>query len=212
MSGRRSPWSGAVALGATVVVGAWLVHDGTHGTLPPAPSAGQAFADGAIRPAGLSGTPMARSVPVRISIPAIGVNAPVTGVGLDGSGHLATPPDRERNLAGWYQGGVTPGQRGTALLVGHVDTTAGPAVFYPLGALRRGERIDVVRADGSTAWFVVDAIEVYDKTAFPDHRVYGRAPDPQLRLITCGGGFTKGRGYHGNVVVYAHLTGHRGAA
>ncbi|MDH6121494.1 sortase (surface protein transpeptidase) [Kitasatospora sp. GAS204A] len=212
MSGRRSPWSGAVALGATVVVGAWLVQDGTHGTLPPAPSPAQALADGAIHPAALSGTPMARSVPVRISIPAIGLNAPVTGVGLDGASHLATPPDHERNLAGWYQDGVTPGQRGTALLVGHVDTAAGPAVFYGLGALRRGERIDVVRADGGTAWFVVDAIDVYDKSAFPDHRVYGRAPDAQLRLITCGGGFSKGRGYQGNVVVYAHLTGHRGVA
>ncbi|MCX4748748.1 class F sortase [Kitasatospora sp. NBC_01287] len=195
-----------------VVVGAWLVQDGSRGAPPPAPSPAEGFADGAIRPAALSGTPMAASVPVRISIPAIGVNAPVTKVGLDGGGHLATPSDRERNLAGWYQGGVTPGQRGTALVVGHVDTASGPAVFYGLGALHRGDRIDIARADGGTAWFMVDAIEVYDKSAFPDHRVYGRSPDPQLRLITCGGGYRKGQGYRGNVVVYAHLTGHRAAA
>ncbi|MGF1431152.1 class F sortase [Kitasatospora sp. LaBMicrA B282] len=195
-----------------VVVGAWLVQDGAHGGLPPLPSPAQALVDGVIHPAALSGTPMAASAPVRVRIPGIGVDAPVAGVGLDGAGHLATPPDTDRNLAGWYRSGVTPGQRGTALLVGHVDTASGPAVFYGLGALRRGERIDVLRADGSTAWFMVDAVEVYAKSAFPSHQVYGRAPDAQLRLITCGGGFRRGEGYLGNVVVYAHLTGHRARA
>ncbi|WP_329580574.1 class F sortase [Kitasatospora sp. NBC_01250] len=211
MGRQRSPWSAAVALGATVVVGAWLVQDGSRGSLPPAPSAAEAGEDGAIRPAALSGTPMRASEPMRVRIPAVGVDAPVTGVGLDGEGHLATPPDNRRNLAGWYRDGVTPGQRGTALLVGHVDTAAGPAVFYGLGALHRGDQVDVARQDGTTAWFVVDAVDVYDRSDFPDHRVYGQAPDAQLRLITCGGGFTKGQGYHGNVVVFAHLTGHRGA-
>ncbi|GAA1242789.1 class F sortase [Kitasatospora nipponensis] len=191
-----------------MVVGAWLVQDGSTPHLPPAPSAAQAQGAGVGHP-GVSGTPMSASGPVRITIPAIGVDAPVTGVGLDGEGHLATPPDHERNLAGWYRDGVTPGQRGTALLAGHVDTDRGPAVFYGLGALHRGDRIDVLRQDRSTAWFLVDAVEVYDRAAFPDRRVYGATPDPQLRLITCGGGYAKGRGYLGNVVVYAHLTGHR---
>lgn len=155
---------------------------------------------------------MTASGPSRIKIPTLGVDAPVTGLGLDPEGHLATPPDGDRNLAGWYRGGVTPGQTGTALMAGHVDTASGPAVFYGLGALHRGDRIDVLRQDGSTAWFVTDAVEVYAKSAFPDRQVYGRAADPQLRLITCGGTFTKGQGYQGNVVVYAHLIGSRRAA
>ncbi|MGC0316312.1 class F sortase [Kitasatospora acidiphila] len=209
-TGHRSPWPGAALLGAAMVAGAWLVQDGLHGSPPPAPAPAEALGAGGVRPAGLSGTPMGRSRPARISIPAIGVDAPIAGVGLDPEGHLATPPDQDRNLAGWYQAGVTPGQRGTALLAGHVDTATGPAVFHGLGALRRGDRIDVLRDDRSTAWFTVDGVEVYPRTAFPDQQVYGQAPDPQLRLITCGGGYRKGDGYQGNVVVYAHLAGHRG--
>lgn len=193
-----------------MVVGAWLVQDGSGAGLPPSPSAAEGLAGGAAR-AVLSGTPMAASGPTRISIPAIGVDAPVTGLGLDGGGHLDTPPDTDRNLAGWYRGSVTPGQSGTALMAGHVDTASGPAVFYGLGALHRGDRIDVSRQDGSTAWFVTDAVEVYPKSAFPDRQVYGRAADPQLRLITCGGPYTKGAGYQGNLVVYAHLAGSRRA-
>ncbi|WP_280725763.1 class F sortase [Kitasatospora sp. MAA4] len=191
-----------------MVVGAWLVQDGSGPGLPPSPSAAEAPAAGPAR-AALSGTPLAASAPTRIGIPSIGVDAPVAGLGLDPDGHLATPSDQDRNLAGWYRAGVTPGQSGTALMVGHVDTAAGPAVFYGLGSLHRGDRIDVSRRDGGTAYFVVDALEVYAKTAFPDRQVYGRAADPQLRLITCGGAFAKGRGYQGNLVVYAHLVGSR---
>ncbi|MCC9308539.1 class F sortase [Kitasatospora sp. RB6PN24] len=209
--GHRSPWSGAVLLGAAVVAGAWLVRDGVHGAPPPAPAPAQAPGAGGVRAPGTTGDPMGRSRPVRISIPAIGVDAPVTGVGLDPEGHLATPPAQDRNLAGWYQDGVTPGQRGTALLAGHVDTATGPAVFHGLGALHRGDRIDVLRDDRSTARFTVDGIEVYPRTAFPDQQVFGQAPDPQLRLITCGGGYRKGDGYQANVVVYAHLAGRRAA-
>ncbi|MFE0460968.1 class F sortase [Kitasatospora sp. NPDC058965] len=211
VGGQRGPWSSAVVLAAAVLLGAHLVHDGTGGHRPPAPAPDQAPEDG-VTAAALSGTPMSAADPVRLRIPAIGVDAPVTGVGLDPQGHLATPPDGERNLAGWYRAGTAPGQRGTALLAGHVDTAGGPAVFYGLGALHRGDRIDVLRADRTTAWFVVDAVAVYDRSAFPDRKVYGRAPDPQLRLITCGGQYTKGSGYQGNLVVFAHLTGHRETA
>ncbi|PYC84434.1 class F sortase [Streptomyces tateyamensis] len=197
-----------MVLAAAVLLGAWLVHDGTTAHHPPAPAVDQA-PDDTVPAAALSGTPMAAADPVRLRIPAIGVDAPVTGVGLDRDGHLATPVETDRNLAGWYRAGITPGQRGTALLAGHVDTAGGPAVFYGLGSLHRGDRIDVERADRSTAWFVVDAVAVYDRAAFPDRKVYGQAPDPQLRLITCGGQYTKGKGYQGNLVVFAHLTGHR---
>ncbi len=114
-----------------------------------------------------------------------------------------------RNLAGWYEAGTTPGETGTAIVAGHVDNADGPAVFYRLGALKRGDRVEVDRRDGTVALFTVDAVEVYSARDFPDDKVYGAAPRPELRVITCGGGYSKTTGYQGNVVVFAHLTGSR---
>jgi len=94
-------------------------------------------------------------------------------------------------------------------VAGHVDNAEGPAVFYDLGALAKGHTIEVDRRDGSVAVFTVDAVEVYDARAFPDEKVYGAADRPELRVITCGGGYSKKTGYRGNVVVFAHLTGSR---
>jgi hypothetical protein len=94
-------------------------------------------------------------------------------------------------------------------VAGHVDNADGPAVFYDLGALTKGRTIEVDRRDGSVAVFTVDAVEVYDAGAFPDQKVYGAADRPELRVITCGGGYSKQTGYRGNVVVFAHLTGSR---
>ncbi|WP_371481275.1 class F sortase [Kitasatospora sp. NBC_00315] len=195
----RGGWPGALAVGGALVLGAWMLHDGGR-VLPPAPGSAQAgFGAVSVVP------PLGPSVPTRIRIPAVRLDAPVTGLGLDGAGHLQPPPDDDRNLAGWYRGAVTPGQRGTAILAGHVDTRSGPAVFYSLGALHRGDRIEITRADGSIAGFQIYAIEVYDKQHFPDDRVYGQAGDAQLRVITCGGGFSRADGYEGNVVAYAFL-------
>ncbi|WP_030266807.1 class F sortase [Streptomyces sp. NRRL B-24484] len=147
------------------------------------------------------------SDPVRLRIPAVGVNAPMTRLDLDPAGALQPPPADRPDLAGWYGGGASPGSSGTAVLAGHVDTRTGPAVFFRLGALTKGRTVEVDRADGRTAVFTVDAVEVYDKKSFPDGKVYGNAGGrPELRLITCGGGFTKRTGYLGNVVVYATLS------
>ncbi|MGG8406196.1 sortase domain-containing protein, partial [Streptomyces sp. 12297] len=96
---------------------------------------------------------------------------------------------------------------GTAVVAGHVDHAGGRAVFYELGALRRGAAIEVTRGDGRTAVFTVDAVEVYGAKGFPDRKVYGPAARAELRVITCGGGFSPRTGYRGNVVVFAHLTG-----
>jgi sortase (surface protein transpeptidase) len=149
---------------------------------------------------------MGFSKPTRIRIARIGVDAPVTEVGLDAAGNLPAPSADDRNLAGWYQQSAAPGTAGNAVLDGHVDTLRGPAVFYGLGALHKGDTIDVLRADQSTAEFTADAIEVYPKNAVPSDRVYGDTNQPQLRLITCGGKYTKSTGYQGSVVVYAHLS------
>ncbi|MFI6446105.1 class F sortase [Kitasatospora sp. NPDC050543] len=188
-----------------------MLNDGGHGALPPTPGAAQAlgFAPVSTVP------PLGPSAPTRIRIPAVRLDAPVTGLGLDSEGHLQPPPAAEVNLAGWYRDGATPGQRGTAIMAGHVDNQRGPAVFYHLGALRRGDQVEVVRQDRATAVYQIYAIEVYDKKHFPDAKVYGRAADAQLRLITCGGDFSEKNGYGGNVVAYAYLvhtsTGGQGA-
>ncbi|MFJ2579788.1 class F sortase [Kitasatospora aureofaciens] len=198
----RSPWPGTLAAGAAIVLGAWLLHGGGTGAPPPAPAAGQAlsgFAPVSVIP------PLGPSAPTRIRIPAVRLDAPVTGLGLDADGHLQAPPVTDRNLAGWYRDGATPGQRGTAIIAGHVDTKTGPAVFYHLGALHRGDRIEFVRADGATAVYQLYAIEVHDRKDFPDDRVYRQADDAQLRVITCGGAYSEEHGYEGNVVAYGFL-------
>ncbi|WP_199548980.1 class F sortase [Streptomyces sp. N35] len=202
-----------VAIAAVTVLalgcGVWLLQHGTASTPPPQPSAAQA-ADGGGPPAQEAGAPaLPPSPPTRITIPSIKVDAPLTGLGLTKDGSLEVPPAARRDLAGWYESGTTPGDRGTAIVAGHVDNAEGPSVFYALGALKKGQTVEVRRTDGRTAVFTVDAVEVYDSRAFPDDKVYGAAKRPELRVITCGGGYSKKTGYLGNVVVFAHLTGVR---
>lgn len=142
----------------------------------------------------------------RVRIPAIRVDAPVMPVGLDVDGWVDAPPPDDANLAGWFTGAVSPGEKGTAVVVGHVDNTRGPAVFYGLGALKKGNKVEVLRKDGKTAVFEIYGIEVFAKSNFPGDRVYNSKGTPELRVITCGGGFSKQHGYDGNVVVFARLS------
>ena len=200
--------SGNTAIAAVTVAalcsGAWLLLGGNGEQAPPQPSA----AEGRLNPAeaALGAPALPPSPPDRIRIPSIRVNAPLTGLGLTKSGSLDVPPAKEKNLAGWYEAGTTPGETGTAIVAGHVDNADGPAVFYRLGALKKGSRIEVDRRDGGVAEFTVDAVEVYKAKDFPDEKVYGAAKRPELRVITCGGGYSKTTGYQGNVVVFAHLS------
>ncbi|MER6131842.1 class F sortase [Streptomyces sp. NPDC001815] len=187
--------------------GALLLHRGAQTQAPPQPSPAQARAGAHVdRPAAAA---LPSSPPERIRIPSIGVDAPVMGLGLSPRGSLDVPPAARKNLAGWYEAGTAPGARGSAIVAGHVDNTEGPAVFFRLGALEKGSTIEVRRRDGRVALFSVDAVEVYDARAFPDEKVYGAARRPELRVITCGGGYSPATGYRGNVVVFAHLTGSR---
>ncbi|MEU5717398.1 class F sortase [Streptomyces sp. NPDC020403] len=198
-------------VGITALCGLWLVQNGAATrTEPPRPAAAEAFAAGpAPRPGARAAAPLPRSAPVRIRIPRIGVDAPMVRLGLRADGSLEVPPARDRNLAGWFAKGTPPGAKGTAIVAGHVDDAEGPSVFYALGSLKKGDGVEVDRGDGSTAVFAVDAVEVYANDDFPDRRVYGPSPDASLRLITCGGGFSRRTGYQGNVVAYAHLAGVR---
>ncbi|MFF7754835.1 class F sortase [Streptomyces sp. NPDC007971] len=150
--------------------------------------------------------PLPRSRPTSLRIPSLGVDAPVTGVGLDRDRQLETPPIDRAKLVGWYRGGPTPGESGTAVAVGHRDTSTGPAVFAALAQVKPGKLIEARRADGRSAVYTVDRVKVYDKVGFPDEEVYGATGRPELRVLTCGGLFSRRTGYTSNVVVFAHLT------
>ena len=152
--------------------------------------------------------PLARSAPVKIGIPRIGVNAPVMKLGRDADGTVQVPPLAAHNLAGWYRYGPSPGQPGPAVILGHVDSTTGISVFYYLKNLHAGDTVDVTLADGTVAAFTVDGLQKVAKDAFPTASVYGKSGDPSLRLITCGGPFDQATGhYTDNIIVYAHLIG-----
>ncbi|MEV0317981.1 class F sortase [Streptomyces sp. NPDC050658] len=155
-----------------------------------------------------------RSEPRRIVIPRIGVDAPLTPVGLDRARRLMPPPLDRPALAGWYTGAPTPGSAGTAVTVGHLDSATGPAVFHRLHRLRPGDRLDVRRGDGRTAVFRVDAVRTYAKSAFPTVEVYAprHGNRPELRTITCAGPYDPATGYASNVVVFSHLAGVRPTA
>ncbi|MFJ8494541.1 class F sortase [Streptomyces sp. NPDC094038] len=203
---------GDTAIAAVTVMalgsGVWLLGPGLGPQdAPPQPSAAEGRPDPGEERLGAPALPP--SPPTRIRIPAIRVNAPLMGLALTPTGSLDVPPAGQKNLAGWYEAGTTPGETGTAIVAGHVDNTEGPAVFYDLGALRRGATIELDRKDKSVAVFSVDAVEVYQARDFPDEKVYGAANRPELRVITCGGGYSRTTGYQGNVVVFAHLTDSR---
>ena len=146
--------------------------------------------------------PVAR--PVALTIPIIGVRTELMYLGLTSDGAMQVPPLTMSSVAGWYRGSPRPGAIGSAIIVGHVDTIGGPAVFFRLDTLRRGDKIYVTRADGTLVEFRVTAVQKYLKDHFPTETVYGPTPDAELRLITCGGVFDKATGHYlSNIVVYA---------
>ncbi|WP_416974951.1 class F sortase [Streptomyces sp. 4F14] len=154
--------------------------------------------------------PLTAALPQRIDIPELGVQAPVVARGLDAHGAIDAPPYDQVGVVGWYAAGVTPGARGTALLVGHVDTETRPAVFYKLSTVQPGETVRVVRGDGKVAEFTVDDVEVVRRDRFDAQQAYGTRESgrAELRLITCGGTFDRvSRSYTANVIVSAYLTG-----
>jgi LPXTG-site transpeptidase (sortase) family protein len=146
----------------------------------------------------------ASAPPARILIPSIGVDAPVTPVGLDRNRALELPPLSEPNLAGWYDQSPRPGQAGPSVIAGHVDSTTGPSVFFNVKNLRPGDKIAVRDAGRRTHTYRVQWIQEASKSAFPTKAVYGDVPYPALRLITCGGPFDAATGHYlDNIVVYA---------
>jgi sortase (surface protein transpeptidase) len=176
----------------------------------PAPAVSAAGSTG-IKPA--SGTKTAKgpvlrkSPPVAVSIPAIGVKSKLLHLGLNADGTLQVPSlTTSAGEAAWYKYSVTPGQTGASVIEGHVDSYAGPAVFYRLGALRPGNQVNVALADGVTAVFRVTGVREYAKDKFPAQTIYAKTDYAALRLITCGGDFDSATGHYlSSIVVYATL-------
>ncbi|MFE0723909.1 class F sortase [Streptomyces rochei] len=162
-------------------------------TAPPADGAG-----GAVRP-------LARSVPVGLRIPAIGVDTPVMRLGLAADGTVEVPPVTEDDVAGWYRHSPTPGRTGPSVLLGHVTVGShGDGVFRRLARLHRGDRVEARLANGTVAGFAVTEVRTVAKADFPTDDVYGDVDRPELRLITCGGP-RSGEEYRDNVIVFAEL-------
>ena len=203
-----------------MALAAVLVAAAACAPVPPHPSSGQTVTEGPTSqmpappwwappspeaaPTPATAAPMAASVPVRVVVPAIGVDSPLMNLGLNADGTMQVPPTAFP--AGWYTGAPTPGERGPAVIAGHVDLNGAHAVFHDLAALRVGDTVTVARADGSVATFRITAVQQYPKDAFPTDAVYGDTAGPELRLITCGGDFNRATGHFvDNIVVYAAM-------
>ena len=146
-----------------------------------------------------NGFPFSR--PIHISIPAIGVSAPVSELGLNADGTVQVPTDFA--VPGWYKYGQSPGQTGSAVILGHVDNYHGPAVFFYINRLKGGDHVVVNLADHRTVTFKVIGVDMYSKSNFPSALVYGPRHYPSLQLVTCGGVFDHQTGHYlSNIVVY----------
>ncbi|MEQ8145186.1 class F sortase [Streptomyces sp. OP7] len=193
------------AMAACVVAGCGGGHDApdpqrSGATGPPgtrAPAVGSSV-DGP--------RPLARSVPVGLEIPAIGVDTPVMRLGLAPDRTVEVPPITADDRAGWYRHSPTPGQRGPSVVLGHVTVGSyGDGVFRHLARLRRGDGITVRLENGTVARFAVTSVRTVAKADFPTEAVYGDVDRPELRLITCGGPL-EGDEYRDNVIVFAALS------
>jgi sortase (surface protein transpeptidase) len=198
-------WVAAAVLvvtgGVSLTVG---LRGSDHALPPPSPSI-TARAAAVPTPRVATALTTARSVPLTLSIPAIGVSVPVGTLGLDPDGTVQVPSGTQQ--PGWFDLGPTPGQLGSAVLLGHVDSYLGPGVFFELRTLAAGDQVDVGLSDGVTAQFTVNAVAQYSKQQFPSQRVYGSDGSSELQLVTCGGVFDHQTGsYLSNVVVYSSLT------
>jgi LPXTG-site transpeptidase (sortase) family protein len=205
----RRPWAAVTGLlGVVVLCGAaaglaWASHTGRPATPPtgtpplvPVPQGKWAAAP----------SPTATSVPrpTALEIPAIGVKTRLIRLGLTAAGTLQVPSTT--TVAGWYTGSPRPGETGAAVIAGHIDSYAGPGVFYRLKDLKRGDLVYVQRGRGTLAVFKVTAVRMFPKSRFPRAAVYGPVPDAELRLITCGGTFDPATGHYlSNVIVFASL-------
>ncbi|GHB21021.1 hypothetical protein GCM10010331_03910 [Streptomyces xanthochromogenes] len=202
MSRTRAARSAAATL-LVLAVGITAAGCGSE-TPKPTPPPSVSAASSAPAPAKAAAA-LPASRPVRVEIPAAGVDAsPILDLGLAADGTVEVPSVADAERIGWYDKGVTPGQKGPAVLIGHFDTVKGPAVLRNVSEVEVGDTVSVTRADGRTAKFRVRALEQVDKKTFPTQKVYGDTDRPELRIITCGGELTGGH-RPDNIILYADL-------
>lgn len=219
---RASRWSTVVLL---LLVGIFVVRLSSEGqlVLPPQPAGAESAVSDADRDADSVPMPRPAGTAARAAPPAglhrdpdpypLGTRRRAHDARVAGPGGLdRRAAARQTGSGGPLPGSVTPGEQGTSVIVGHVDTGRGPAVFYDLGRLAKNSRVEVARADGTTAVFTVYGVKGFTKRGFPAASVYRPTGAPELRLITCGGAFSEKTGYQGNVVAFARLTETRKAA
>ncbi len=188
------PWSGSGSVAASRGPSSLLPTGGTVGFPVAAPAVSPSRVHHESQVAGAR----------RLTIPGINLSASIVPIGLQPDGSLAAPGDF--SVAGWYAGGVAPGEPGPAVIVGHVDSHLGPAVFFRLHKLVPGQSVVIQTANGATLTFIVERIEQHPRDRFPTAEVYGATNQRALRLITCGGEFDRSaRSYRDNIVVFARL-------
>ena len=209
----RRWWAAAVVL---LLIGAWSLTVGLlgHHGPPPVAAAGPQIASppavvhrapppSAPRPAKPSQA-LARSLPVALRIPAIGVSVSLGTLGLNPDRTVQVPTNYQQ--PGWFRLGPSPGEVGSAVILGHVDDLEGPAVFFRLGSLKVGDKVEVSLANGVLAHFKVTNLATYPKTQFPANQVYSSHGYSALQLVTCGGAFDDRTGHYlSNVVAYTTL-------
>ena len=141
------------------------------------------------------------SPPVKVALPAVGLSARVVPVGLTNARHVKMP---RPSVAGWYRPGQASGAHQPTVLVGHVDSDHGPAVFYRLSGVRSGQTVQMTRADGSVSRYVISRLTVVSKSDFPSPAVFGSTRRAVIRLITCTGPFSSLTGYADSLIVWGH--------
>lgn len=188
----------------TAVLGQRSAPEPAEATAPVAPVVVNGPADLPVP----RGNVLPTATPTAISIPSIGARSVLNQVGLNPDGTLEVPaPGPRYDEAAWYRDSAEPGTIGPAVVLGHIDSAeSGPSVFFDLGRVKSGDRIDVNRSDGTVATFLVDSVSRFAKDAFPSRSVYGTTERAELRVITCSGSFDAATGdYRDNTVVFAHL-------
>jgi sortase (surface protein transpeptidase) len=191
----------ALTLAAVVCLLMWGARSApeSQATEPSAPTTATSEA---AAPVAETPAAVAPALPVALSIPSIAVRTHLIRLGLQKDGTVEVPTDPA--LAGWFQRGPPPGAKGSSVILGHVDSTSGPAVFYRLRELQPGDRLAVRLDDGTTVSFRVHSIATYANEDFPAKKVYGRTGRAELNLVTCGGAYDSANGgYQSNVVVNA---------
>ncbi|MCK2238340.1 MULTISPECIES: class F sortase [unclassified Crossiella] len=193
---------------AGLVLAAMVLLTGCGAPAPAAgpPPAAPAGSSASAPPEATEVAVLARSTPTRVRVPKIGADSSLVSLGLNKDQTVQVPPITQPMQAGWYDGAPTPGEKGPAIVLGHVDGAGKPGIFYKLRDVAIGDEILIDRQDGKTVRFFVHETQQVAKKGFPTDRVYGDTDRPELRLITCGGVFDKGaRSYQDNIIVYATM-------